>query len=95
LTNGEHYKSLSCGVTVVAFNIGGNSDMIEHEINGYLAKPFDTDDLTQGIEWILNLSKNEYDKLSHNAREKVVREFDSKIVAKKYIELYEEILNRV
>jgi len=88
-------ESLACGTPVVAFDIGGNSDMIEQKQNGYLAKPFDTTDLKDGIEWILNLSENEYNKLSYNAREKVVREFDSKIVAKKYIELYEEILNNI
>jgi glycosyltransferase involved in cell wall biosynthesis len=86
-------ESLACGTPVVAFDIGGNSDMIEHKQNGYLAKPFDTTDLKDGIEWVLNLSKNVYDELSHNARAKVVEKFDSKIVAKKYIELYKEILS--
>jgi glycosyltransferase involved in cell wall biosynthesis len=83
-------ESLACGTPVVAFNVGGNSDMIEHLKNGYLAKPFDTDDLRNGIEWVLNTPN--YDELCKNAREKVLREFDSNIVAKKYIELYEEVL---
>lgn len=83
-------ESLACGTPVVAFNVGGNSDMIEHLKNGYLAKPFDIDDLRIGIEWVLNTAN--YDELCKNAREKVLREFDSKIVAKKYIELYEEVL---
>ena len=83
-------ESLACGTPVVAFNTGGNSDMIEHLKNGYLARPFDTDDLKNGIEWVLNTPN--YDELCKNAREKVLREFDSKIVAKKYIELYEEVL---
>jgi glycosyltransferase involved in cell wall biosynthesis len=33
-----------------------------------------------------------YDELCQNAREKVMREFDSKVVAKKYIKLYKETL---
>ena len=84
-------ESLACGTPVVGFDIGGNSDMIEHRKNGYLAKPFDTTDLKDGIEWIFNASN--YDELCVNAREKVLREFDSKVVARKYIKLYEEILN--
>ena len=84
-------ESLSCATPVVAFNIGGNSDMIEHQINGYLAKPFDTTDLKNGIEWVLNADN--YDELCQNAREKVVKEFDSRVVAQKYIKLYEEVLN--
>ena len=31
-------ESLSCGTPVVAFNIGGNGDMIDHFQNGYLAQ---------------------------------------------------------
>lgn len=83
-------ESLACGTPVVGFDIGGNSDMIEHTKNGYLAKPFDTTDLKDGIEWVLNTEN--YNELCVNAREKVMREFDSKVVAGKYISLYEQIL---
>lgn len=82
-------ESLSCGIPVVGFNIGGNSDMIEHKVNGYLAKPFDTSDLKNGIEWILN--NENYDELCKKSREKVVNEFDSKVVVEKYIQLYSEV----
>jgi glycosyltransferase involved in cell wall biosynthesis len=83
-------ESLACGTPVVAFKVGGNDDMVEHLKNGYLAKAFDIDDLRNGIEWVLNTPN--YNELCKNAREKVLREFDNKIVAKKYIELYEEVL---
>ncbi len=84
-------ESLSCATPVAAFNIGGNSDMIEHQKNGYLAKAFNTTDLANGIEWILHVEN--YEELCQNARDKVLEEFDSIVVAKKYIGLYEEILN--
>ena len=83
-------ESLACGVPVVAFDIGGNSDMIEHQQNGYLAKPLDSVDLANGIEWVIH--NENYEELSKNARKKVVNYFDSKVVAKKYIELYKGIL---
>lgn len=83
-------ESLACATPVVAFDVGGNSDMIVHKENGYLAKSFETTDLKNGIEWVLNTLN--YDELRINAREKVVREFDNKVVAKKYLRLYEEIL---
>lgn len=84
-------ESLSCATPIVAFDIGGNSDMIEHKNNGYLAKAYNTDDLANGIEWILHTSN--YDELCKNAREKATKEFDSMVLAKKYIELYKEVLN--
>lgn len=39
------------------------------------------------------LNAPNYDELCVNGREKVVREFDSKVVAKKYVELYEKVLD--
>ena len=61
-----------------------------YENTGYLAKPFDATDLKDGIEWVLNSSN--YDELCVNAREKVLKEFDSVVVAKRYMELYEEMI---
>jgi len=46
-------ESLACGTSVVGFDIGGNADLIDHQINGYLAKPFETTDLAKGINWVL------------------------------------------
>ena len=84
-------ESLSCGTPVACFNIGGNSDMVEHRGNGYLAKPFSAKDLAKGIEWVLDHPN--YNELRKRARTKIEREFDSRIVASKYIELYKEILS--
>ena len=52
-------ESLSCATAVVSFDAGGNRDMIDHKINGYLAQPFDITDLANGIEWVLNNEKYE------------------------------------
>lgn len=83
-------ESLACGTPVVGFDIGGNSDLIDHNTNGYLAEPFDINDLAQGIDWVLDTADHEI--LSTNARNKVLHEFDSKVVAPKYIELYRSVL---
>jgi glycosyltransferase involved in cell wall biosynthesis len=83
-------ESLSCGTPVVAFNIGGNSDMIKHKYCGYLANSFLSADLAHGIEWVLDNSKK-YD-LSNNSRDHIIANFDSKLVASKYHELYRKIL---
>ncbi len=83
-------ESLACGTPVVAFDIGGNRDMIEHEGNGYLARPYDVEDLARGIEWVL--AYPEYEKLCQHARAKVEKEFSSEIVGRKYMALYQKIL---
>lgn len=46
-------ESLSCGIPVVGFRIGGIPDMILHKENGYLAEPVDYKDLAEGIKYCL------------------------------------------
>jgi glycosyltransferase involved in cell wall biosynthesis len=84
-------ESMSCATPAVGFAIGGNNDLIDHKTNGYLAVPFDSNDLAKGIEWVLYADN--YDELCTNARNKVLEKFDSKVVAKQYIELYKEVLH--
>ncbi len=84
-------EAIACGLPVVAFDIGGMSDMITHQHNGYLAKPFDTDDFAKGISWILE-DGDRYQRLSHQAREKAEKEFSQELQAKRYLKLFEEIL---
>ena len=42
----------SCATPVIAFNTGGLPDIVAQEHTGYLAKPFDTQDLARGIAWV-------------------------------------------
>jgi len=42
-----------CGVPVVGFNCGGMPDVVEHGKTGYLAQPYDANELAQGIAWAL------------------------------------------
>lgn len=84
-------ESISCGTPVVAFDVGGIHDMIEHQKNGYLAKPFDTTDLAHGIKWVLE-DNIKWRKLSENARVTVINKFDIIKVAKRYENLYMDIL---
>ncbi len=84
-------ESMACGTPVVAFDGNGLSDIISHQQNGYLAEPFDTGDLAKGIIWILEDGERHL-KLSHQAREKAEKEFALELQAKRYLNLFEEIL---
>ncbi len=80
-------ESLACGTPVVMFGATGLLDIVDHQINGYLAKPYDTSDLAAGINWILS-DENRHKELCIKAREKAVVCFDIEKVAKQYAELY-------
>jgi glycosyltransferase involved in cell wall biosynthesis len=85
-------ESLACGTPVVAFDIGGMPDMIDHQINGYLAQPFETGDLCNGIMWVME-DGHRHDILSQRARRTVMERYTLKTVANRYAALYQSILN--
>ena len=82
-------ECLSCGTPVVAFDIGGNSDLIIHKENGYLAKNTSPSELAEGIQWMLH---SDTQQIKFNASNSIIKKFDYKIVARKYVELYENLL---
>ena len=83
-------ESMACGTPVVCFDATGPKDIVDHQVNGYKAVPFDSSDLANGIDWVFQ--SPDYLTLSKNAREKVLRCFDSRVVAKQYVKLYESVL---
>ena len=83
-------EAMGCGTPVVAFDIGGNGDMIEHLQNGYLARERDDADLAAGIRWCLD--NNRDNRLGTAARKKVLENFTTEIVSGKYIDLYHSLL---
>ncbi len=84
-------EAMSCGTPVVAFNIGGVPDMVDHLKNGYLADSFDEKDLSAGINWCLE-SDEKLKMLSSNARKKIILDFEVSKQSKKYASLYKEVL---
>lgn len=83
-------ESLACGTPVAAFNIGGMPDLIEHQVNGCLAPPFNTRSLADGIAWLLEQAGNEL--VRQNARNKIVAEFSLDQEIDGYMALYEKVL---
>lgn len=86
-------EALACGTPCIAFDIGGMPDMIEHERNGYLAKPYEVDDLAQGLVWVLE-NEQRYRQLSDRARTKVEKEFTLDVQGRRYEKLFDESLRR-
>jgi glycosyltransferase involved in cell wall biosynthesis len=82
-------ESLFCGVPVVAFRTGGIPDVVEHEKTGYLAEPFDTEDLYRGILYCIE----NHAELSRNSLRRASTDFNAETVVKKHIQLYEKVLS--
>lgn len=84
-------ESLACGTPVVSFDSTGLKDIVEHQKNGYRAECFSSEDLANGIRWVLE-DEERWQALSRRSREKVEQEFTLEVQARSYLKLYEEIL---
>ncbi|MDA9260656.1 glycosyltransferase [Puniceicoccaceae bacterium] len=85
-------EAMACQTPVVAFDIGGLSDMVRPDISGYLLPNQDTHQLSTAITHALS-TPNELQRLGAGARALVMSEFDQKLQATRYAKFYQSILN--
>jgi len=86
-------EAMSCGTPCVAFDTGGMPDLIEHNLSGYLARPFDVEDLARGIEAML--TDEQYRRsLGEGARRAVLERFAPEVIGRQHVNFYEGILAR-
>jgi glycosyltransferase involved in cell wall biosynthesis len=83
-------ESMACGCPAVSFDNSGQTDIIDHKINGYLAKYKDAEDLATGIEWVLDNTEKSH--LSEACIKKVQENYTESIVAGQYIDLYKVLV---
>jgi glycosyltransferase involved in cell wall biosynthesis len=84
-------EAMACGTPVAAFNLGGLPDIVDHMRTGWLAKPEDLSDLSQGLAWLLN-DKDRLHVMSAAARDSAVNKFSPKEVVKQYLAVYAEAI---
>ena len=82
-------EAMACGTPCVGFNIGGIPEMIDHLHNGYVAAYRDAADFANGIYWAL--TDPGYNSLCEQAVRKVAGTYAENVVARKYIELYNQL----
>ena len=85
-------ESMLCGTPVVGFRTGGIPEMIDHGVNGYLAKSKSSTDLAAGMRWIL--LSDAYEKLSADARELALKRFSKDRSVDMHLDLYRKLINK-
>ncbi len=81
---------MAAGVPVVASQVGGLAEIIEHDKTGVLVYPRNPDSLAWGINHVLS-NPDHAGWLVQNAREMVQKAYSWKAIAKKTVELYREV----
>ena len=77
---------------VVASDVTGCNEAVKDGYNGLLCKVKDASDLASKIKTLLDDEKL-CTKLGANGRDWAVSEFDERVIAKKYIEIYRKFID--
>ncbi len=78
-------EALACGTPCVGFAIGGIPEMIDHEVNGYVAKYQSSEDLAKGLGWTLENAPETA------ARQKAESSYAEAIIAAKHVNFYTHV----
>jgi glycosyltransferase involved in cell wall biosynthesis len=85
-------ESASMAKPIITTDNVGCRNIVDDEVNGYLCNKKDVNDLIEKMEKMLNLSEEERKKMGEAGREKMIKEFDEKIVIDKYLQAIKELL---
>lgn len=80
-------EAQASGIPAVVTDVGGNSNIIQDGINGYLCKSGDHAEMAAKLDRLLN-NNSELSRMKLSAREVVLRKFDMNSVLRKYQRIY-------
>lgn len=83
-------EAMACGLPCVGFRVGGIPEEIDHRENGYVADYRDAADLARGLHYVLE--EADYAQLQHNCLQKVAHSYSLQSVARRYTEIYNQVL---
>jgi glycosyltransferase involved in cell wall biosynthesis len=85
-------EALSCGAPLIASDAGGNPEVVENGVNGFIFEKRNTNQLAEEMKTLANdpaLRK----RMARKSREIAVKKFDWDIIAQKTIRFYNKVLD--
>lgn len=86
-------EAMACGTPVIGFDVGGIPEMVRPNITGFLTPSGDVAGLQSAITTILERPEARK-QMALNCRQICVNEYSSELQAKRYIDLYESLLEK-
>lgn len=80
-------EAMTYGLPVVASNVGGNAEVVENGVNGYLVPPADAKALAEVVGSLLD-NRELASAMGENARKTVQKLYDWERIAEQTLELY-------
>jgi len=82
-------EAMAAGIPVLGFAHGGNLDLIEHAVNGYLAEPNNYEDLANGLAYCL-----EHQKILGRNGQEMAKRWTWEAACNRVAEVYRLALNQ-
>ncbi len=86
---GTLIEGQAAGCVPVSFGMGGQKDIIDHKVNGYIAEYKSAESIADGIAWALDAAPDR--EMLH---EEVRRRFAADVIARQYIDLFNNLLKK-
>lgn len=83
---------MSMGLPTVSSSVGGIPEIIEDEIDGFLVKPGDVDDLKEKLEWIIE-NMSEARRIGEKGRQKILNYYSYSSFKEKINKELKEVIN--
>ena len=84
-------ESIACGTPCISFDRGGITEVVRHLETGYQAAFADVAELRRGLETLLG-DQELLDRLSRRCREVAKDEYPVELQVRRYVDLYEEVV---
>ncbi len=86
-------EAMSCGLPVIATNVGGLPEVVLHGETGYLTEVGNVERMASYVIELFE-DKNKYEEFSTKARHRAENFFDKDLIIPKYENFYEKFLNK-
>lgn len=88
-------EAASMAKPLLATDVPGCNNVVEDNVNGYLCKVKDVDDLVSKMKRMIKASDDELLKFGRNGRKMVISRFDEKIVVGKYLKALNKVSQNI
>ena len=86
-------EAAAMGRPIIATDVTGCREVVDHGVNGYLCKVRDASDLAEKMKNMIKLSIDERREMGLRGRKKMKENFDEKLIVQKIINQIENVLN--
>ncbi len=86
-------EAVAMGRPIIATDVTGCREVVEHGVNGYLCKVRDANDLSDKMKDMIKLTPYERKEMGLRGRKKVENEFDEQIILTGIIEIINQLLD--